>query len=84
MNLPASCADHAACLAKLTEQIQADRYEREKFRDGLQGALDEIKAKQDKTNGRVTRLEHWRTFLLGGFAALSLPAAAKLVQLLHP
>lgn len=69
-------------VAVLTEQIQADRKEREDFRAMLRETLGEIKEQTKKTNGRVTRLEQWRWFVLGGFAALSAPWAAKVVDML--
>jgi hypothetical protein len=68
----------------LAEQIRADRLERIAFRQRIESTLDRLEAQAAKTNGRVTRLEQWRMFLLGGFAALSLPAAAKIAQLLQP
>jgi hypothetical protein len=73
----------AAALATLAEQIHGDRGEREAFRVTLDQRLGRIEANGEKTNGRVTRLELWRAYLLGGFAALSLPAAAKIAQLLQ-
>lgn len=68
--------------AVLAEQIKADRYERDQFRKQLLGTLAEIHVQTTKTNGRVRALEQWRWFLLGGFAALSMPAAAKIADLL--
>jgi len=74
-------SDSAPSNAVLAEQIRADRVERETFRVEIKQALRRIEEKQDHTNGRVRRLEQWRMFLLGGFAALSMPGAAKIVQL---
>jgi hypothetical protein len=68
----------------LAEQIRADRAERAAFRQELKDTLLRLETQVTRTNGRVTRLEQWRMFLLGGFAALSLPAAAKIAQLLQP
>jgi hypothetical protein len=67
--------------AVLAEQIKADRHEREVFRQSLMETLARIDTQTTKTNGRVSRLEQWRWFLLGGFAALSMPAATKLAAL---
>jgi len=80
--LPPSCASHATRLTLLEEQIHADRAERQNFRLELRGTLARIEEQAVKTNGRVNRLEHWRIFLTGGFAALCLPAATKIAQLL--
>lgn len=68
--------------AVLAEQIKADRYERDQFRKQLLSTLAEIHIQTTKTNGRVRALEQWRWFLLGCFAALSMPAAAKIADLL--
>ena len=68
-------------IALHTEQIQADRKERQDFRENLTLTMDAIRKQVEKTNGRVTRLEQWRMFLLGGFAALSLPYASNIVRL---
>ena len=77
--------DTAAAIARLTEQIKADRYEREQYRHNLDQKLTRIETQTEKTNGRVTRQELWRMFLLGGVAALSAPWAIKAAQLLsHP
>lgn len=80
----ARCVQHSTDIARLAEQVKSDRYERDQFRDALKTDIEEIKALVTKTNGRVRVLEAWKTFLTGGFVALSLPAAAKLVQLLSP
>ena len=69
-------------VAVLAEQIKADRHEREAFRRDLRDTLGEIRDQVTRTNGRVSRLEQWRWFLLGGFAALSAPWAFKAATLL--
>jgi hypothetical protein len=74
-------SDAAPSNAVLAEQIRADRAERETFRGEIKQSLARIEAKQDHPNRRVRRLEQWRMFLLGGFAALSMPAATKIAQL---
>jgi hypothetical protein len=75
----------AAAIATLTEQIKADRYERGVFRDHMQKTIERIEGHTERTNGRVSRLELWRMFLLGGLAALSAPWAIKAAQILsHP
>jgi len=66
----------------LAEQIRSDRIERATFREEIKQSLARIEGRVAETNGRVKRLEMWRMFLLGGFAALSLPAAGKLAALL--
>jgi hypothetical protein len=45
-----------------------------KIDDGIlsiKDALDEIKSKQDYTNGRVTKLEKWQSFVYGALAVLA-------------
>lgn len=76
------CVQHSADIARLAEQVKSDRYDRDRFRESLKADIEEIKTLVTKTNGRVRVLEAWKTFLTGGFVALSMPAAAKLVQLL--
>ena len=77
-------SDYAPSTEVLAEQIRADRLERLSARLEITSALARLEQQVLKTNGRVTRLEQWRMFLLGSFAALSFPAAAKIVQLLQP
>jgi hypothetical protein len=78
-------SDDAPSNDVLAEQIRADRLERIEFRAEIKDSLARLETQAAKTNGRVTRLEQWRMFLLGGFAALSMPAATKIAQLLtHP
>lgn len=78
-------SDDAPSNDVLAEQIRADRLERVEFRTEIKESLARLETQAVKTNGRVTRLEQWRMFLLGGFAALSMPAATKIAQLLtHP
>lgn len=62
----------------LEERIENEREATRLYRLELKEQLARIEAAVTKTNGRVTRLELWRMFLLGGFAALSAPYAAKL------
>ena len=76
------CSDHLIAMTRLTEQVSHDREDRAEFRARLQIEMDEIKGLVRATNGRVRDLEKWRTFLVGAFVALSMPAAGKLVQLL--
>lgn len=73
----------AAALATLTEQIRGDRAESQAFRGTLAETIARIERQTEKTNGRVTRLELWRMFLLGGFAALAAPWAIKAAQFFH-
>lgn len=40
--------------------------------DDIKIVLNEIKSKQDKTNGRVTKLERWQSFIMGAIAILGL------------
>lgn len=76
------CLKHTVEITRMAEQMKGDREERERFRQMLRTDMDEIKSLVTKTNGRVKVLEAWKTFLTGGFVALSMPAAAKLVVLL--
>jgi hypothetical protein len=66
----------------LEERIENDKEATRLFREQLTNTLARIEAKQDHTNGRVKKLELWRMFILGGFAALSAPWALKVVQVL--
>lgn len=70
-------------IAVISEQLKSDRVAADVFREQLREELSEIKQLVTATNGRVRSLEAWRTFLTGGFVALSLPAAAKIVEILH-
>ncbi len=66
----------------LEERIENDREATRLYRQQLKEQMDRIEAAVTKTNGRVTRLESWRMFVLGGFAALSAPWAIEAAQLL--
>jgi len=68
----------------LAEQIKADRHERDVFRTELKLAIAELSAQVKKTNGRVTALEQWRMFILGGFAVAIAPWAVNVTKLFHP
>ena len=76
-------AQNTVQIAVISEQLKANHAASELFREQLRGEILEIKRLVTATNGRVRSLEAWRTFLTGGFVALSLPAAAKIAELLH-
>lgn len=67
----------------LAEQIKADRHERDTFRCELRESIAEISAQVKKTNGRVTALEQWRMFILGGFAVIIAPWATNIIGIFH-
>lgn len=68
--------------AVLEERINNHIESTEAYRAELRQVLSRIEAQTARTNGRVTRLEAWRMFVLGGFAALSAPWALKVASLL--
>ena len=45
--------------------------EQQTYRELVKGTLTEIKEQTLKTNGRVSRLERWQSYILGFCAAVS-------------
>lgn len=54
------CKKHDDLLMKLDAKV-----------DTIMGRQVEIKTQVEKTNGRVTKLEDWKSFMLGGMTVIA-------------
>jgi hypothetical protein len=52
------------------------------YRDGIRRSLDEILMQTKKTNGRVSKLEQWQSYVLGAVATLGFLIVAVAVPLI--
>lgn len=56
--------------------------EEQTFRTNLIATLDRIESQTIKTNGRVSKLERWQSYVLGGLSVITLMVVPIIIYIL--
>ena len=65
-----------AVFSRILQRLSDQDVERKKMSDDVMVVLQEIRAEVRKTNGRVTRLEHWQTMINARVATIAFLVSA--------